>query len=107
MLFTHQVPVLNKIVSKNRPLHDIWVSQDSINRKTADVTVKSDNQVSSKQGHAQKVSLCRALLNAQSLSTKQVNKPSTPEINTIFESHDVVLLTETWSNNFSHLHFEN
>ena len=49
----------NKSVSKNisrnyfsqtldRPLNDVWVSQDSIKRTISDVTVQSDNQVASK-----------------------------------------------------------
>ena len=41
-----------------------------------------------------------SLLNIQGLSTKRVNKLKSKELNHIFTNSDIVLLTETWTNEF-------
>ena len=40
------------------------------------------------------------------MCTKRTNKLSSPELRDIFDSHDIVLLTETWTNSFSDLHVD-
>ena len=47
------------------------------------------------------MSLRLSLLNIQGLVTRRTNKLKTPELQKVFESSDVVLLTETWTNDFS------
>lgn len=50
-----------------------------------------------------------SLLNVQGLVTKRTNKLKTEEFQTIFNSSDIVLLTESWTNDFSDIqvdHFE-
>ena len=47
------------------------------------------------------MSLRCALLNCQGLVTKRTNKLKSTEFKRIFNSHDVVLLTECWTNQFS------
>ena len=42
-----------------------------------------------------------SLLNAQGLVTKRTNKIKTEEFQQIFKSSDLVLLVETWTNDFS------
>lgn len=49
-------------------------------------------------------------MNCQGLITKSSNKLKSPEFISMFESNDIVMLTETWSNEFTDLqikHFEN
>ena len=46
-------------------------------------------------------------MNIQGLVTKRVNKLHTPGILNVFQNHDVVLFTETLTNEFSELHVEN
>ncbi|MCG8034648.1 MAG: endonuclease/exonuclease/phosphatase family protein, partial [Candidatus Thiodiazotropha taylori] len=48
-----------------------------------------------------------ALLNCQGLVTKRTNKLKSAEFQNIFESNDVVLLTETWTDQFSDLAVDN
>lgn len=47
------------------------------------------------------------LLNVQGLVTKRTNKLKTEEFQNIFNSNDIVLLTETWTNNFSDIYVNN
>lgn len=47
------------------------------------------------------MSLRCSLLNCQGLATKRTNKLNTDEFKNIFNSSDIVLLTETWTNSFS------
>ena len=47
------------------------------------------------------------MLNIQGLSTKRTNKLNSPELNAIFCSHDIVLLTETWTDQYSDLSVDN
>ena len=47
------------------------------------------------------MSLRCALLNVQGLSTKRSNKLLSKEVIEIFNNNDIVLFTETWSNEFS------
>ena len=42
-------------------------------------------------------------MNVQGLSTRRVNKVQSSELINVFSSHDIVLLTETWTNEFSDL----
>lgn len=44
-----------------------------------------------------------SLLNVQGLVTKRTNKLQTDEFQNIFSSSDVVLLTETWTNQYSNI----
>ena len=53
------------------------------------------------------MSLRCALLNCQGLVTKRTNKLKSVEFQNIFESHDVILLTECWTNQFSELTVNN
>ena len=39
-----------------------------------------------------------ALLNIQCLVSKYCNKLFSPEVISIFDNHDIVMFTETWSN---------
>ena len=48
-----------------------------------------------------------SLLNIQGLTTKRTNKLKSEELRNIFNSSDIVLLTETWTNNYSDIHVEN
>jgi len=45
----------------------------------------------------------------QGLVTRRTNKLNSPELKHVFETHDVVLLTETWTNDtcMSNLHVNN
>lgn len=43
----------------------------------------------------------------QGVSSKRTNKLSSPEVQTIFKSHDLILFTERWSKKFTELHVEN
>jgi hypothetical protein len=47
------------------------------------------------------------LLNVQGLKTKRTDKLKSPELQYIFNSHDIVLFTETWSNESVDLHVNN
>lgn len=47
------------------------------------------------------------LLNVQGLVTKRTNKLKTEEFVTIFNSNDIVLLTETWTNEYSNTEVDN
>ena len=49
----------------------------------------------------EKVTLRCTLLNCQGLVTKRTNKIKTVEFQSIFQSNDVVLLTETWTDQYS------
>ena len=53
------------------------------------------------------MSLRCALLNCQGLVTKRTNKLKSTEFQRIFNSHDVVLLTECWTNQFSETSVDN
>ena len=53
------------------------------------------------------MSLRCALLNCQGLVTKRTNKLKSTEFKRIFNSHDVVLLTECWTNQFSETSVDN
>jgi hypothetical protein len=44
------------------------------------------------------------LLNVQGLKTKRTDKLKSPELQSVFNSHDIVLFTETWSNESVDLH---
>jgi len=44
------------------------------------------------------VTLNIALLNIQCLVSKYCNKLLSPEVVSIFDTHDIVMFTETWSN---------
>ena len=46
-----------------------------------------------------------SLLNIQGLSTERVNKLKSKELHNIFTNSDIILLTETWTNEFSDLNF--
>jgi len=46
-----------------------------------------------------------ALLNVQRLSSRRVNKLNTKELTTVFDTHDIVLLTETWAHSYSQLSY--
>ena len=46
-----------------------------------------------------------SLLNIQGLSTERVNKLKSKELHNIFKNSDIILLTETWTNEFSDLNF--
>ena len=48
-----------------------------------------------------------SLLNAQGLVTKRTNKIKTEEFQSIFNSSDLVLLVETWTNEFSDIYLRN
>lgn len=48
-----------------------------------------------------------SLLNVQGLVTKRTNKLQTVEFQNIFPSSDVVLLTETWTNQYSDIEVNN
>ena len=48
-----------------------------------------------------------ALLNVQGLVTKRTNKLQTQELRDIFNSNDIVLLTETWTDNSSEVAVSN
>ena len=48
-----------------------------------------------------------SLLNVQGLSTKRTNKLKSEEFRNIFKSSDIVLLTVTWTNDFSDIHVNN
>ena len=48
-----------------------------------------------------------SLLNVQGLSTIRTNKLKSEEFRNIFKSSDIVLLTETWTNDFSDIHVNN
>ena len=48
-----------------------------------------------------------ALLNVQGLVTKRTNKLQTQELMDIFNSNDIVLLTETWTDNSSEVAVSN
>ncbi len=45
-------------------------------------------------------------MNAQGLVSKHVNKLQSPEIITLFNTHDIILFTETWTNEYSNLHVD-
>ena len=47
------------------------------------------------------------MLNIQGLISKRTNKLHLQEVKQIFETHDIVLFTETWSDKLSDLNFEN
>lgn len=47
-----------------------------------------------------------SLLNCQGLVTKRLNKIQTSEFQTIFQSSDIVLLTETWTDQFSEINVD-
>ena len=49
----------------------------------------------------EKVTLRCTLLNCQGLVTKRTNKIKTVEFQSIFQLNDVVLLTETWTDQYS------
>ena len=53
------------------------------------------------------MSLRCALLNCQGLVTKRTNKLKSTEFKRIFNSHDVVLLTKCWANQFSETNVDN
>ena len=55
----------------------------------------------------EKVNLCFALLNVQGLVTKRTNKLQTQELRDIFNSYDIFLLTETWTDNSSEVAVSN
>jgi hypothetical protein len=46
------------------------------------------------------------LLNINGLSTRRVNKLTCKELIEVFDTHDIVLLTETWTNDYSDLHVQ-
>lgn len=48
-----------------------------------------------------------SLLNIQGLVTRRTNKLKTLEMQKIFSSSDIVLLTETWTNDFSDIAVDN
>ena len=53
------------------------------------------------------MSLRCALLNCQGLVTKRTNKLKIVEFQNIFASNDVVMLTETWTDQYSDLAIDN
>ena len=53
------------------------------------------------------MSLRCALLNCQGLISKRTNKLKSIEFQSTFESHDVILLTECWTNQFSEITVNN
>ena len=55
----------------------------------------------------EKVHLRCSLLNAQGLVTKRTNKLQSEEFQQIFNSSDVVLLVETWTNELSNIDVSN
>ena len=48
-----------------------------------------------------------SLLNVQGLVTKRTNKLKSMEFQNIFKNNDLVLLTETWTNEFSDISVNN
>ena len=46
-------------------------------------------------------------MNVQGLISRRTNKLLTPELQNVFQNNDVVLFTETWSNNMSDVHVDN
>ena len=46
-----------------------------------------------------------AVLNIQCLISKRTNKLNLQELTTIFEANDLVMLTETWTDEYSDLSF--
>jgi hypothetical protein len=46
------------------------------------------------------------LFNINGLSTRRVNKLTCKELIEVFNIDDIVLLTETWTNNYSDLHVQ-
>jgi len=46
-------------------------------------------------------------LNVQGLVTRRTNKLTSPELLSIFQTHDVVLLTETWANSYCDVNVPN
>ena len=48
-----------------------------------------------------------ALLNCQGLVTRRTNKLLSDEFKKIFESNDVILLTETWTDEYSNISVDN
>ena len=55
----------------------------------------------------QKVTLRCGLLNIQGLRTKRTNKLLSEELAAVFKNHDILLLTETWSNDYDDLSVNN
>ena len=53
------------------------------------------------------MSLRCSLLNVQGLVTKRTNKLKKEELQNIFSSSDIVLLVETWTNDFSDIDVSN
>ncbi len=47
-----------------------------------------------------------ALLNVQGLVTKRTNKLCSPDVINLFKTNDIVLFTETWTDEFSDLHVD-
>ena len=47
------------------------------------------------------------LLNVQGLVTRRTNKLKTPEMQKVFDSSDVVMFTETWTNDLSNIEVNN
>lgn len=47
------------------------------------------------------------LLNVQGLTSRRTNKLQTPELECVFNNHDIVFFTETWTNDFSNLQVNN
>ena len=47
------------------------------------------------------------LLNVQGLVTRRTNKLKTPEMQNVFDCSDVVMFTETWTNDLSNIDVNN
>lgn len=54
-----------------------------------------------------KMSFKLSLLTIQGLVSRRTNKINSPELASIFDSSDIVLLTETWTNDFSDIDVRN
>ena len=48
-----------------------------------------------------------SLLNIQGLVTKRTNKLKSEEVINLFSCNDIVMFTETWTNEYSDLEFDN
>jgi hypothetical protein len=70
------------------------ISPVSINRN--DSTSKNDKRLG-QYYVKEKVPLRFVLLNIQGIATKRTNKLNSPEIRNIFENNDIVLFSETWT----------
>ena len=47
-----------------------------------------------------------ALLNEKGLCGKRYNKLNSPELKHVFENNHIILLTETWTNDYSEIHVD-